>query len=153
MSDESWEMYHLNNIELIKKHNWSELRNNYWKMAEMLMSEDDHAKAAYFAVCVAFLDINTQNIENIECYRNYGNASFVMPEIAPFVAATISETKNYISHDVVALAYSTFPLPYEPIGIELFEAIINSVAKKGNGNLNKFRKELQDNFINNCKGV
>ena len=151
MSDESWEMYQLNNIELIKQRNWPELRQNYWNMTELLMSEDNHDRAAYFAVCVAFLDINTQNIGNIECYRQSGDAPFVMPIIAPFVAATIHELRKHISHELITIAYSTFPIPYK-ISLELFEEIINSIAKRGNGDLSKFKKELYEDFLKHCKG-
>jgi len=152
-NDERWEQYQSENLSYFENKQWGLFRNNYWRMTDLLLQEKNYHQAAYFALCVLYLDINWQNNNLVDLSRQTGYfEGFTMPVIAPAVAGAVQSTKEYLSRELISHVYETFDTSYAPISEDSFFRLAQNIAT-GRTSLRSFKEEICETFINNCTGV
>lgn len=136
-------------------HDWANIRNTYLEMTQIVLGEHKPYHTAFFALCVLYMDVNVcENCFSIDsCRQGYSqDARFRLPLIAPYVSGIIHDHRDQIDRDMIEEVYDFISTPYTPVEIDTFEQITMKIARRGNGDLKKFRDTLYATYKKNCEG-
>lgn len=154
-NDELWEQYNGDLGIFYANHDWGKIRNTYLEMSQLTLREGKNYHAAFFGLCVLYMDVNVcENCYGIDlCRQGLEKAPrFNLPLIAPGVSGLVHELRSQIDREMIEKVYEFISTPYSPIDIDTFEQITMKIARRGNGDLKKFKPVLHETFLKNCEG-